>query len=326
MIKRLKKLVEDFRGKRKNLTKRQIWLMVILIGAILIIWVGYLHFAKGLIWADWTGFGDYTGSLTKDQRGKNLWDWLQLLIVPLLLAIGGLWFNAQQNERAGASEKDRQLENALQTYLDKMAELLLANELMNKKDIAGDPAVDIAKIRTVTTLRLLDMDRRNILLQFLIDAELSTFILQRAHLSKIDLHRAKLGGVDLSGADLSDADLSYTDLSDVVMKGSRLKSTFLRGAYLFIKADMSDTYLVGADLSDAYLAGSNLTKSNLMGANLHRTRLIGANLSGANFLGADLSGADLSIANLYQASISAEQIKQVSSLHFATMPDGSKHT
>jgi len=36
----------------------------------------------------WTGLGTYIDSDGKRQPGKTLWDWLQLLIVPLLLAGG----------------------------------------------------------------------------------------------------------------------------------------------------------------------------------------------------------------------------------------------
>src|SRR5213592_265877 len=32
-------------------------------------------------------------------RGKTLWDWLQLLIIPAVLAGGGLWFNQMQKNR-----------------------------------------------------------------------------------------------------------------------------------------------------------------------------------------------------------------------------------
>ncbi len=47
------------------------------------------------MWAR-TGFGD-----------KTVWDWLQLLIVPVILTIGGFWFTAQQEERQRALEDAR---------------------------------------------------------------------------------------------------------------------------------------------------------------------------------------------------------------------------
>ena len=39
----------------------------------------------------WTGYGSYRHPQTGDALwGKTLWDWLELLIVPIMLVIGGL--------------------------------------------------------------------------------------------------------------------------------------------------------------------------------------------------------------------------------------------
>src|SRR5437660_377531 len=68
--------------------------------------------------------------------GKTLWDWLQLLIVPLVLAIGALLFNLanSRTERQIAIQRyeqnqqialENQRETALQVYIDRMSELLL---------------------------------------------------------------------------------------------------------------------------------------------------------------------------------------------------------
>ena len=46
--------------------------------------------------SSWTGF-----------RGKTVWDLLQLLIVPLALAVIGLWFAAQQDARQQQIENQR---------------------------------------------------------------------------------------------------------------------------------------------------------------------------------------------------------------------------
>ncbi len=42
---------------------------------------------RGRAWG-WTGFGDKTG-----------WDWMELFIVPLVLAAGAFWFNSEQTAR-----------------------------------------------------------------------------------------------------------------------------------------------------------------------------------------------------------------------------------
>ena len=68
-------------------------------------------------------------------HGKTLWGWLQLLIVPLVLALVGLWLtNATQSQqqmledqRAEAQwriEEQRAQDAALQDYLGTMKEKL----------------------------------------------------------------------------------------------------------------------------------------------------------------------------------------------------------
>src|SRR6266852_4577985 len=39
-------------------------------------------------------------TIQAQQQGKTLWDWMQLLIVPLVLAVGGLLFNLAMNSNA----------------------------------------------------------------------------------------------------------------------------------------------------------------------------------------------------------------------------------
>src|SRR3989442_684979 len=71
--------------------------------------------------------------------GKTLWDWLQLLgilAIPAVVALASILFSMQQSQMSEAiSQKqhqtdlqiaqDQQQEMALQTYLDRMSELLL---------------------------------------------------------------------------------------------------------------------------------------------------------------------------------------------------------
>ena len=75
---------------------------------------------------DWTGFnGGYSKVTTtnspqgittvKEQSSaKTLWDWLQLLIVPIILAIGGFWLNQMQKSREQRTiKKQAKLEREL---------------------------------------------------------------------------------------------------------------------------------------------------------------------------------------------------------------------
>jgi hypothetical protein len=72
--------------------------------------------------------------------GKNLWDWLQLLIIPAVLAIGGYAFtyttsrnDREATERRTQAEReiaaDNQEEASLKEYFEKISELLLHENL-----------------------------------------------------------------------------------------------------------------------------------------------------------------------------------------------------
>ena len=53
---------------------------------------------------DWTGLGPYTSPphtpTSVFQRGKTLWDWMQLLFIPVVLAVAGFWFNHRERKAA----------------------------------------------------------------------------------------------------------------------------------------------------------------------------------------------------------------------------------
>jgi hypothetical protein len=138
----------------------------------------------------WTGFFH-----------KTLWDWMQLLILPAVLAIGGYLFtlttsrDAQkstqlrnQTEREIAS--DNQREAALQAYIDQLSELLLEKKL--RESAEDDEVRTIARVHTLTVLTRLDTERKGSVLQFLYESGL--------------IHKDK-SIVDLSGAALLGADL-----------------------------------------------------------------------------------------------------------------------
>src|SRR5574341_1743595 len=117
-------------------------------------------------WPTGSGFGDYFGPTGELVRGKTLWDWMDLLIIPFVLALGAYFFNRSERrneievaEKARQTDReiaaDRQNEATLQNYLDKMTDLLLKEKLLEKKDNKDDPIVDVAHVRTVTTIRTL---------------------------------------------------------------------------------------------------------------------------------------------------------------------------
>ena len=262
-------------------------------------------------------------------RGMTVRNWLELLVVPLVLLGIGLLFQIQQNEveerRLEAEqhiEEQRAQDEALQTYLEQMGQMLLDKDRPLLQSKEGDEVQLLARARTVTILRRLDSARNRDILQFLREArlvpsnkyEIQEHIvrLDNSNLSKADLRGANLDSFDLHGTDLSGADLRDARLPWSYLPYAKLNGADLRGAYLRGDPDQSgdDADLSDADLSDAKLSEADLSYDNLSSANLQ---------------GANLTDAVLRGTNLSNAKVTGEQLAEAKSLEGATMPDGQKY-
>jgi len=278
-----------FRSWWQKITKNPVRYLVIVFLVVLII-LSILGYTFN--W-DWTGFGPYISPPhSKDsdfQRGKTLWDWLQLLFIPAILTLGAVWLTRRQNHDREIAEDTHQ-QAALQDYIDKMSELLLEKHLrQSKKD---DEVRNIARLLTLAVLDQINPSRKRILLRFLQESGL---------INKDDTI------VELNSAGLSEADLHNASL-----KGANLTQSDLRRANLH-NADLTDTDLTNADLTNAVLNYANLTGADLRYANLTNANLTNANLSEAKLK--DVIGITVQ-----------ELEKQAKSLQGATMPDGKMYS
>ena len=166
-------------------TRRQVlWI----VGVVIALLVATIVLGYVLEW-DWTG-------LVKDKAytKRTLWDWLQLLIIPAVLAGVGLWFNRQQREQELQTADSRAQDEALQAYLDQMSDMLIPNNDQPSLSDEHPPESlkTVARARTLTVLPRLDSGRKARVVQF--------------------LHESGLLTVDSRLLDLSGADLSRTDL------------------------------------------------------------------------------------------------------------------
>jgi uncharacterized protein YjbI with pentapeptide repeats len=296
--------------------------------------------------------------------GKTIWDWMGLLIVPIVLSLITVVFTVLQedrqqhieSERAKQAQKiedqraeaERELaalraeQSTLQAYLDQIGTLLLDRNL-RKADENSDVRM-LARGRTLVVLDALSEYRQVRALRFLYEAKLiqptstdeqPVISLNNASLGKIKLSRRPfLGGAELQQAGLSGAKLSHSDLRETHLVAAELQGTDLERADLE-DADLSAAFLGRADLSGANLADADLSNAeglyekgtNLWkrGAGLIHANLEGANLEGANLEGANLEGANLEGANLEGANVTSEQLDQAKSLEGATMPNGQKY-
>lgn len=297
--------------------------------------------------------------LTETVRAKNtgfetktLWDWMDFLIIPLVLAFGAFFLNRSERvierersekrvEQERRFAKDGQQEVALQTYLDRMTELLLNERLQTTKKVE---VRDVARIRTLTLLAWLNPDRKAQVVRFLYEAnlikrsrtiidlsgaDLTKAYLQDAVLRDVELTHANLYSADLTNSDFSNANLSNANLAKVELPNSKLTKACLDGVSL-MEAEVTGAILEGVSLKNAfcfktYFCYSDLSNSDMTNANLTDADLTGVNLSYTRLKGADFRGADLFKANLKGAKVTPEQLAQAKSLKGAIMPDGTVH-
>jgi uncharacterized protein YjbI with pentapeptide repeats len=322
------KLRSWWQTARKHLT---VIVFIVLIGVFVLIFLGYW-----LDW-DWTGFNERISSHVQQyQPAKTLWDWLQLLgvlAIPIVIGLGTVWFTTKQVQLTDAVNKDNQRETALQSYIDKMSELLLEKHLLESKP--EDEVRKIGRGYTLTVLHRLDSERKRSVLQFLyesglivkgnsfinldganltganlIGANLGTVNLGAVNLSGADLREASLNGAELSGADLREATLSQATLSRATLSRADMSRANLSGADLIV-ASLNEAELSGANLSGADLIGTDLREAYLREADLSRAELSGANLSGAELSGAHMREADLTEAELSGASLREADLTRV---------------
>jgi uncharacterized protein YjbI with pentapeptide repeats len=266
----------------------------------------------------WTGFGD-----------KTVWDWLQLLIVPLVLGVIGFYFTSSQEYAHQQEFEEQRLQNAaLQTYLAGMRELLLDKHLRDSEEDSEVRAV--AGAQTRSTVGQLSPEGKGIAIQFLYEASLIREEDPVLNLSGVGLRGANLSQLDLSDANLSGAvlrraDLHGTNLSGAILRWAELNHADLRDATMSVAdlseanlnfANLSWAVLDNADLPDADLTGANMSGAFLRYADLRESQLIETNLSGADLLEADLGYARLDGAK----GVTEEQLEEAKTLKGATMP------
>ncbi len=252
------------------------------IGLIVILLVlGLVVLSIGGYLFEWS----WTGLPASSSGGKKtLWDWFNLIIIPMVLAAGTIWFKKAQAQSALEIEQQRAQEATLEAYLDSMSSLLLHEGLRDSKE--GSAVQNLAQTRTVLALRRLDANRRNHVLHFLGTARLLGRINplgdeeKEAENARVALLAgANLQGMDLSGAELSGVNLSWTTFSDSNLQGAR-----------FVWANLSNARFRRADLQSAHFCSASLTYAKFYKAKLRGADLGNTNLQGAHFGSADLRG------------------------------------
>lgn len=214
--------------------------------AIIVLWLAVIGIILGatIFQWEWTGLaGSYNKNVattinlsSKESTTttmiyvppKTMWDWMNFIIAGLVTIVAVFLTNLfgerqKKTELDIASEKQR--EDALQSYIDKISELLLHENLLKPKP--ESEVRNIARVRTLTALPRLDGTRKSTIVKFLYDSGLITTSppiidlhgadLRETNLVEADLHGIKLQGANLVGADLRKANLSNADLNGAIL-------------------------------------------------------------------------------------------------------------
>ncbi len=310
---------------RKSWLLRGFW--VVLLAAVLgyLIWLGYRPDASR-----YTGFGHTPiPDPNTTATGKFLWDWLQLLIFPLVVAGLGTAVSLIQKNTEQKISSDKDNETALESFMDSLFKLALENNLAEI-----EPPVRLFLETKVHNLaRRLDGYRKGLLLQFLYKTELTRRSSPLISLENADFARADLKSMILVDQDFTGISLAQADMTDGIFYGSDFYFADLTGARL-VDAKINDSNLTAATLDavsaqtvrlersrlataslrEAHLEQANLTstdlsRANLEQAHLHEAVLTQANLQEANLQRADLRRADLSGADLRKANLSRANLR-----------------
>jgi Pentapeptide repeats (8 copies) len=229
------------------------------VGILLVLAISIIALVAGAYTYGW----EWTGFL-----GKTLWDWMKLLLVPAILALGGLLITQMERYSAGRAqeiqlesiqddrrnareqymlqresmeenqrnsitrfrlEQDRQQDDRLQAYLDRMTQLLLENDTRLRQSEQDEDVRMLARAWTLTMLDMLqDNPRRKSAPVQFLHA---AGLIERGH-AFVLLSGANLRGADLRDVRLNNADLSNTDLGDANLAGADLSVADLSGANL----------------------------------------------------------------------------------------------
>jgi uncharacterized protein YjbI with pentapeptide repeats len=282
----------------KKLLKYMLYIALALAAAYGLIWIILQGYRSS---AAWTGFADFIKPSADFERGKTLWNWLELLIIPALIGVGLFLLNRSEKQTELDIATDRQREEALQAYLDRMSDLLLAETPLSAEN---EKAKKVARARTLAVLRGLDGARRGLVVRFLHETGLIKAERIVVDLKGADLQGAELGEVDLVGDELSNTNLKEADLHGASLVNAKFVTSNLEGA------NLRSVNLTNADLEDANLNRADMRRSRLAHANLRRAKLESANLRNADAIAAVLISAHLAQADLRSAAFKSVNLEK----------------
>ncbi len=237
--------------------------LVSTIPAILLLLIAFGYVRR---WS-WVGVRPPKSQSADEQTYKTLWEWLQLIVVPLALALGLYWLNDQQHHTDTQIAANQRQDAAIATYFDRMSDLLLTGKLKQAQPQRGNVPIALARARTLTTLQqLTDGQRKAYVVHLLYEAALidAPSIGDPRNRGAIVV----LDFADLRGLEWADLQLTRVDLTNTDLRNADFRNADLHGSY-FLGAKLQGAKFAGADLDDVNFQGSDITLSQINAAICH---------------------------------------------------------
>lgn len=236
--------------------------------------------------------------LIKGLKGKTSWNYLEMIVIPLFLAITIGIINYRMNEKQVEIQKfinnsqleiQRNIRNqaSLEKYLEEIGKLITvcrSNESCNYESNQSN----LVRAWTITISRILDSTEKVLVLNYLYESKLIGFdrpniekkiifdsfdkdppeyiqckepivLLNKTNFEKINIQNINLTCISLLEVNLTKSNFSNSNLSGAFLYKANLKESN------FLNSNLSGVFFYKADLRGANFSESNLTKSNFSG-------------------------------------------------------------
>ena len=228
----------------------------------------------------WSGF-----------QKKSFWDWLQLLIVPLMLALGAFYLNSAADFRDYQIAQEQKHQEILTDYFSKMQDLIV--ETKKSKQTPGSKESNseerlllefrpTAQALTLSVLEQLDGKRKGKVITYLAESQLIT----ANNDNPSSLPEIKLNGANLKEIVLKNVDLySIIDMKnkDRIINGIKINNANME------RANLSKVNLFKSDLMGSNLENATLQNVNFAGSTMKSSRFINGQITDVDFTGVNLS-------------------------------------
>ena len=236
---------------------------------------------------DWTGFAAYDEEKL-GARSKTLWDWLDLLIIPVVLAIIAFLYKEFEKIKSKRDIRIQRQHQAVDDFIQIITELSLDHNLATKKP--KDGTKEIARSRVIFVLENIDGERKGQILQFLYESNLIDLT------PKVVLVGANFKGIQLTGIDLHSSEIRGAYFQNSDLQKSNLDQALFVGCN-FLKSNFSESKVENTDFSY-----SNLSSCEFQNMNLSTVNFEGANLTNADFSNSVITNKQLDFITTFQGA------------------------